>query len=89
MITIPLYIFLLIFLIAILIIGIFYFISISHIFTTANLTFTSFVITLAIFALASFTIYGTYFLLQDTDWKQSIKIFDQTWFGGSNNQFIE
>lgn len=88
MVTIPLYIFFFIFLGALLIIGIFYFISISHLFATANLTFASFVITFIVFALATFALYGTWFYLRGTDWQQSVKIFDKNWFGG-NNPYIQ
>lgn len=88
MLIIPLYFFLIIFLIAFLIIAVFYIISVSHIFTTANLTLASFLITFIVFTLAVATLFGTWFLLQGTDWQQSVKIFDSAWLGVSN-KFIE
>jgi len=87
MVIIPLYIFLFIFFGALLILSIFGFIGISHLFTTANLSFTSFIVTFIVFALACFTLYGTWSLLQTTDWQLPVKIFDASWFGGNNQSF--
>jgi len=88
MVIIPLYIFLFIFFGVLLIISVFYFISISHLFTTANLTIISFIMTLIVSILIGLTLYGTWHILRDTNWQQSVKIFDMTWFG-NNNQFGE
>lgn len=85
-ITIPLFIFLFIFFGALLVLAAFYILNIAHIIATANLTFISFVVTFIVFALATFTLYGTWFFLQSTDWQQPVKIWDNNWIGG-HNQF--
>jgi hypothetical protein len=85
MVTIPLYIFLFIFFIALLILAIFYFIDLAHIVATANLTFVSFVVTSIVFILVIAVLYGTWFFLQGTDWQQTIKIWDNQWIGGESS----
>lgn len=86
--TIPLYIFLFIFFGALLILSIFYIIGISHLIATANLTFASFIITLAVSTFIGVSLYGTWNILRDTNWQRPVKIFDMAWFG-NNNQFSE
>lgn len=55
-------------------------INFYHIFKSGILTFTNFLITVLIAAATVFILFGTYQLLQDTDWQQTITLFDLAWF---------
>jgi len=81
-ITLPLSIFLLIY--ALLLAGLVFFalLNIVHLVRTGSLTMASFIATLAVMILLAFTLYGTWFLLQDTNWTQPLNIFNSDWLGG-------
>ncbi len=79
MLTLPLYILLIAYAIFLIIFFIFFIINLLHIVLTGTTTFTSFIVTFLIMALTAFTIYGTWYYLQNTDWQQSVTLFDASW----------
>ncbi len=87
MITIPLYTLLIVYVLALLIILLFIWINILHIFQGGALTLASLISTIAVLALIVFTLFGTWLLLRNTNWQQSIQIFDSSWFVGQDTQF--
>jgi len=83
MFSIPLYIFLLIYLFFLLIFTIFAIINFTHIFQTGSITFASFIVTAIILALVIFTLFFTWSLLQGTNWTDTWQFTN--WF--NNNQY--
>ena len=84
MITVPLFSFIIIYVVALAIIGLFFAVNFFHIILTGTTTLSSFFITL--FALASVTliIFGTWYFLQGVDLSQQITIWNKSWLGGLN-----
>ena len=68
----PLYILLFAYLAFLGVFVVFIFIHIYHIFMSASFTIISFVASFFIFILTILTLYGTGYLLQDTDWNQPL-----------------
>lgn len=81
MITIPLYSFLIIFFIYLVIFGLFFLINFGHLFQTAALTFTSFFVAILLIAASLVVLWGTWYFLSDVNWQQSVTVFDTAWFG--------
>jgi len=87
MITIPLSSFIIIYLIALAIIGLFFAINFFHIILTGTTSISSFFITLFVLAFATLIIYGTWYFLQGIDLSQQITVWNKAWLGGGNNLF--
>ena len=71
MFIVPLYIFLFIYGIALLIFALYYLIILYHIIHSASFTFNTFFVTFFIFASAAVVVYGTVNLLAAVDWQQA------------------
>ena len=84
--AIPLYFILFIYLVFLTVFFIFAVANIYHIVTSAAFTLSSFFVTFLIFALAAFTLYSTWFLLQDVSW--TVSIFDMAGGGAGTPQFL-
>ncbi len=78
-IALPLYLFLFIYFGFLAIFVLFVVINFYHIVSSGVLTVVNFVVTVLIAAVTVFALFGTYQLLKDTDWKQSVTIFDSSW----------
>lgn len=76
MLTIPLSTALLLYALFLVIIAIFTLVNLHHLAVNASLTLASFVATVAVFSLGTLTLFGTWSLLQDTDWQTPILSFD-------------
>lgn len=79
-ISIPLYIFLFIYFGFLVIFFLFVGINFFHIIKSGTLTFTNFLITALAAATTIFILFGTFQLLQGTDWQQTITLFNANWF---------
>ena len=79
MLIVPLYIFLFIYLIFLAIFAAFSLVNIYHIIMSASFTLSSFVISFFISILTILTLYFTWYLLIDVNWKETIIFFDSTW----------
>ncbi|MDO9509834.1 MAG: hypothetical protein Q7J14_00935 [Candidatus Magasanikbacteria bacterium] len=79
LINLPLYIFLFLFFGFLVIFLIFLFINLYHIFETSSLTLASLTVVILIFAVSAFTLFTTWYLLQDVNWQTQITIFDSSW----------
>ncbi|MDD2758463.1 MAG: hypothetical protein PHD72_03790 [Patescibacteria group bacterium] len=90
MLTLPLYVFLIIYFVFLFFFGLFFLINIAHLYQTAALTVASFIVTLIMLAAIAIIIWATWYLLQNTDWTQTVTLFDSSWFSGllSFNQTI-
>lgn len=82
MLTIPLYIFLIIFLLYIAVLSVFLLINIYHILSTASFTLTSFLFTFFVFGSFILTIAITFQMLTDAnvDWTMPVRLLDASWF---------
>lgn len=87
MISIPLYVALIGYFIFLFVFLVFFITNLMHIILTGATTSTSFVITLAVFTITVFTIFGTWYFLQNADWVQSVKIWDSSWFSSFSKTF--
>ncbi|MBT3418904.1 MAG: hypothetical protein HOC34_01720 [Candidatus Magasanikbacteria bacterium] len=79
MITIPFYIFLLLYLLFVGAFAIFLFINLFHIFDSASLTLASFIFTFFIFALTILVLFFTWELVSAISLTEPVTIFDSTW----------
>lgn len=86
---IPLYVFLFIYFGFLAVFALFVIINFFHILNSGSLTLVNFCVTVSMAAITVFALFGTFSLLQGTDWQQTIIIFDSAWFGGtlSNSSF--
>jgi hypothetical protein len=84
MITVPLSNFIIIYVVALAIIGIFFAINFFHIILTGTTTLSSFFITLFALISAMLIIYGTWYFLQGIDLSQQITVWNKAWLGGLN-----
>jgi len=82
MLTIPLYIFLFIYLLFLCVFVIFSIINFYHIVITAAFTLSSFIVTFFIFTLTILTLYFTWQLLLNVNWQIPVTLFNSTWFEG-------
>ena len=80
MITIPLYIFLFVYLLYLCIFFVFAIINFYHIIITGSFTFTSFLVSFFVFTLAILTFYFTYDFLLQINWQTKIIILNFEWF---------
>lgn len=76
--NIPLYSFLILYLVFLVVFLIFYILVIYHIHLSASYTMASFVMTFMIGILSVLTIYSTWYLTRNIDWKQNITLFDSS-----------
>lgn len=81
MVTIPLYIFLIIFFLFLIVFGLFFLINIGHLFQTAALTFASVLVAILLISASLLVLWGAWYMLSDVNWQQSVTIFDTAWFG--------
>ncbi len=86
MITIPLYSLLVIYAVFLIVFVIFFAINFFHIILTGTTSFSSFLVTLFVTAFFALIIFGTWYLLQSTDWTQQITIWNSSWLGGLPGQ---
>ncbi len=77
--SLPLYIFLFAFLGFLVIFVIFIFFDLYHIFETNSLTIISLTVTILIFSVSALSLFFTWSLLQNVDWKTPVLIFDSSW----------
>ena len=87
MLSVPLSSFIIIYLIALAVLGVFFAINIFHIILTGTTSFSSFLITLFVMVSVTLIIYGTWYFLQGVDLSQQITIWNNSWLGGGNNLF--
>lgn len=78
-ITVPLYIFLFLYFLILIIFTAFVVINFYHIVGSGTLTFISFLFTFITAVATVALLYETYLLLQGTDWQQLVTIFDPVW----------
>ena len=79
MISIPLYVFLFIYLVFLAIFAAFSLVNIYHIIMSASFTLASFVTSFFIGLLTVLTLYYTWYLLADVNWQLVVTLFDPTW----------
>jgi|GEM_PF-1114188 len=89
MFSLPLYIFLFIYIFFLIIFSIFAFINIAHIVQTGSMTFTSFCVTFLTLILTVFVFFATWWLLKDVDWQTQAMVWNSEWIGNlfSSGQF--
>jgi len=80
MLTVPLYIFLFIYLLFLCVFTILSLINLYHIVSTGTFTFVSFIMTFFTFVATVLTLYFTWHLLSGIDWQQPLTLFDGSWF---------
>ncbi len=85
MITVPISIFLIIYLVISVMLAIFFAVNFFHIILTGTTTFSSFLATLIVFASIALVLFGTWYFLRGIDWSQTITIWDNAWFGQTLN----
>jgi len=83
MLTIPLYTFLFLYLVFLVVFVAFAIMNFYHIVMTASFTLASFVITFFTFTLTILTLYFTWQVVNTVDWQQSVILFNSTWLTGS------
>ncbi|OGH68817.1 MAG: hypothetical protein A3J66_02045 [Candidatus Magasanikbacteria bacterium RIFCSPHIGHO2_02_FULL_47_14] len=81
MISIPLYVFFILYLLLAAVFTIFLLINFFHLVGTASLTLTSFVITVFVLGSATLVLFGTFILLQGVgvDWRAPLTLFNFEW----------
>ncbi|MBT3817216.1 MAG: hypothetical protein HOG08_02615 [Candidatus Magasanikbacteria bacterium] len=81
-ITIPLYFFLLLYLLFLTVVTVFLLINLYHIITSGSITIVSFLITFLVFAGLFFTFYATWQLTayDQVDWGGTVILFNAEWF---------
>jgi hypothetical protein len=85
MLTIPLYVFLFLYFAFLLVFVIFSILNFYHIVMSDSFTLASFVFSFFIFTLTVLTLYFTYFLLKEMDWRQPLLTIDLSLFSFSQN----
>lgn len=94
MLVIPLYTLLIVYAIFLIVFFTFFVINFWHIFLTGTTTFNSFVVTFLVLALSVFTLFGTWYFLQDIQWHEPLISLDIPSLtnifksGGENNEFL-
>ena len=81
MLAFPLYLLLFVYLVFLAIFAVVMVANFYHIISTDTLTLPSFSITFFVLAATVLTLYGTWFLLQDIDWREPISLFNTEWLG--------
>lgn len=84
MITIPMSILLIAYAVVILLYLFFSAICVHHIIRTASFTTIGFLVTFFVLSAGVLTIYGSWYLLQEISWVQSITLFDNSPIGSVN-----
>lgn len=79
-ISLPLYIFLFAYFGFLLIFTVFVAINFYHIVSSGTLTSANFFVTIFSAVTTIFILFGTYQLLQGTDWQMAVTLFDLNWF---------
>lgn len=80
---IPLYIFLFTYFAFLVIFAFFIIINFYHIFSSGVLTVVNLTITIFVLGATVFGLFGTQQLLVDTDWQQSVTLFNSAWVTGA------
>ncbi|MFH1947067.1 MAG: hypothetical protein ABIJ23_02840 [Candidatus Magasanikbacteria bacterium] len=83
MLTIPLYTFLFLYLIFLVIFVAFAIINFYHIVMTASFTLASFIITFFTFTLTVLTLYFTWQVISTVNWQADVLLFNTEWLTGS------
>lgn len=83
MLAFPLYILLFVYLLFLAIFAVVMVANFYHIISTDTLTLPSFSMTFFVLAATVLTLYTTWFLLQDVDWREPIAAFNTDWLGSS------
>ncbi|HLC69628.1 MAG TPA: hypothetical protein VJH75_01125 [Patescibacteria group bacterium] len=83
MITAPLYVLLLLYFLFLAIFIIFSCINLWHVYSTGNLTFTSFAVTVIVGIATILVLYATWTLLQDIVWTERFTLWNNDWITGS------
>ena len=81
-ITVPLYVFLFIYLLFLTVFVVFTVINLYHIFASASFTLASFAMSFFIFASTVMVFYVTFQLLVDVNWQQTVTLFTTQWING-------
>lgn len=80
MVSIPLYIFLFIYLFFLSVFLSFIFVDMYHLVSGGSLTFASFLVTFVVLAGSAFTLYATWGMLAGVDWQLPVVLFRSDWF---------
>lgn len=88
MLSIPLYVFVLIYAILFAIIAILFFINLYHLAATASVTVVSMFVTIVVLASAGIVLFFTIGFLTAIEWDQTVKLFDSNWFSSSQDPFL-
>jgi len=83
MLTIPLYTFLFIYLVFLVVFVAFAIMNFYHIVMTASFTLASFIITFFIFTLTILTLYFTWQVISMVNWQADVLLFNTEWLTGS------
>lgn len=86
MFSIPLYALLILYILFTLVFFVFFLINVYHIFVTGTFSAATLLVTIIILALATGTIFETFYLLSDVSWSQPIISFDTNLFPGFGPQ---
>ncbi|MBI2444573.1 MAG: hypothetical protein HYV42_05040 [Candidatus Magasanikbacteria bacterium] len=81
MITLPLYIFLFVYLGFLLFFAVFFAINVGHFSHTGTFTLGSFLATFLLLAATAIILWSTWWLLQGVDWQQPLPIWNNAWLG--------
>jgi len=81
MITIPLFTFLIIYCVFLIIFSIFFFINVGYLISTGSISTASTAITFFVLIFALIVVGATLFALSNTNWGQTITLFNSDWFG--------
>lgn len=79
MFTIPLYIFLFIYFLFLAFFAVLSILNFYHVAVTASFTMASFIVSFFTFTLTILTIYFTWYLLQNIDWRMGVTLFSTDW----------
>lgn len=85
MITIPLFVILFIYLLYLVVIGVFTYVNFSHLFHNGALTILSFTVTLLVTVSAAVILFLTFATLAEVDWKQPLTLWNNDWISNTLN----
>lgn len=85
MITIPLFVILFIYLMYLVVIGLFTYVNFSHLLHNGALTAVSFTVTLLVAIFAAIILFTTFTNLVEVDWKQPLTLWNNDWISNTLN----
>ena len=88
MITVPISFFLIIYFILLAVLAIFFAVNFFHIVLTGTNTFSSFLATFFVVAAVAMILFGTWFILRNIDWSQTITVWNSSWFNQTTNNIF-